>query len=179
MNTVTSSDSVPPAENGARKRKGPPLWGVVAFLVLLGAMMVVNQMASSGGPEIAWVDGGLDAAIKQVSAEKPLVFAYLYEADDPAHKRNELRVFSQRWARDPLSQAVCCRIALNKHDPECVGLFQQLGYRDKPLFLVLDKDKKPVMNGRTEGAVSELEFFTYVSEPIRRSQQKADHKEGE
>ncbi|MCK4343378.1 MAG: hypothetical protein KAY37_16820 [Phycisphaerae bacterium] len=152
---------------GKPRRKGPPAWGIVIFLVLLGGMALINQCASTSGPEIEWIENDLEAALARVSDSKPRVFLYLYEQDDQTHQRNERRVFSQRWAREPLSKAVCCRIALRKDDRQSLKLRQEFVYKDTPLFLLLTKDR--TMLRRTEGAVTEKMFFTDIAGPIEQS----------
>lgn len=154
-----ATDDAPPP----RKRRGPPWWGVLAFIGLLAGMGVVNFLATTGGPAIQWVDGGLDVALKAVTNEKPRVFLYLCEANDQARQRNELQVFSKRWARDPLRYAVCCRVVLG-NDAESAHLRSKYAYTGKPLFLLLTRDGTPV--SRTEGEVDERMFSTYIGKPI-------------
>jgi hypothetical protein len=149
----------PPARPGSSARKGPPAWGIALFLVLLGGVVVVNQVISTGGTPIRWIDDDLAAAMKQADQKNQRVFLYLYEPNDPTHVRNEREVFAQRWARTPLENAVSCRMALPIGDVRRV----QFRYDGKPLFLLLNAKSKEM--ARTEGAVSELEFLTYIGRP--------------
>ncbi len=163
MSDIEPSPPSPAAEPMTPRRR-PPRWGVVAFLVLLGGFIVFNYVASVGGPRITWVENDLDAALKQVSTKRPRLFLYLYEPNDPVHARNEREVFAKKWARDPLAKAVCCRIA----HPNA-QLARRYTYRGAPLFLVLDRSGQPTMGGRTEGAITEDEFYTYVTRPIEEA----------
>ena len=149
------------ADGPAQRRKRPPLWGVVLFLALLGGWGIVNYVASTGGPRIAWIDDDLDAALKRAAERKARVFLYLYEPQDQTHARNEREVFTQRWARDPLKNVVCCRVAVRKTDP----LARRYDYNNKPLFLLLDESGQALRGLRTEGAVDEREFFTFIGKP--------------
>ena len=158
-NNTTTPAPIPPARTGPSPRKGPPAWGIALFLVLLGAVAVVNQFISTGGTPIRWIDDDLAAALKQAGEKDLRVFLYLYEPNDPLHVRNEREVFGQRWARTPLEKAVCCRVALPPGDVRRV----QHKYNGKPLFLLLNAKGKEM--ARTEGAVSELEFLTYIGRP--------------
>ena len=148
------------------RRKRPPTWGIIVFLLLLGGMAVVNQLVSSSGPQIEWIENDLDAALAQVSKSKPRVFLYLYEPDDKIHQLNERQVFTKLWARKPLADAVCCRIALG-NDRESLRLRREFSYQDTPLLMILTKDRKPL--SRTSGAVSEKMFFTDITQTIEHS----------
>jgi hypothetical protein len=162
--STTVPSEIEPAD-GAKvaRRKGPPRWGIVAFLALLAGVAVVNQWVATGGPPISWVENDLDAAVQRAAAEKkPRIFLYLYEPNDPTHTRNERNVFAQRWAREPLQHTVCCRIALRPGDLARL----KYAYKNTPLFLLLDAQGKPVQGMRTEGAVDEREFSTYIGRPI-------------
>lgn len=152
------------------RRRGPPWWGVVLFLALLGGWMLVNQWATTGGPPVQWFTGDLDAALGQISDQKPRVFLYLYEPGQQTHERNELQVFQQRWARYPLENAICLRVALG-HDMASQNLRQRFDYKGQPLFLLLNRSGQPV--GRTEGAVDERQFSTYIGKPILKALGKA------
>lgn len=163
MSTTVPSAAEPADSTELARRKGPPRWGIAAFLALFAGVVVVNQLLSTGGPAIAWVENDLDAAVQRAAAEnKPRIFLYLYDPNDPTHMRNERNVFSQRWAREPLEHAVCCRIALRPGDLARL----KYEYKDTPLFLLLDAQGKPVQGMRTEGPVDEREFLTYIGRPI-------------
>lgn len=138
------------------RRKGPPLWGVLLVLGLLGVLLVINQQVSTGGQPVAWIEGDLDAALRQAEARRVRVFLYLYEPNDPAHQRNERQLFTQRWAREPLESAVCCRIATRPGD--VIGM--RYGFEGKPLFLLLDTQGRR-LNG-IPGALDEREFRTHI-----------------
>jgi hypothetical protein len=163
MSQAASSESQAPSPAGRSRRRGPPLWGIVVFLALLGVLVVVNQLASTGGAPIQWTENDLEAALKLAAQRKQRVFLYLYEPDDPVHVRNERQVFTQRWAHEPLKHAVSCRIALKKGDL----LRVKYNYLDTPLFLLLDDNGH--MLTRTEGAVDERQFFTYIGGPLEDS----------
>jgi hypothetical protein len=155
----------PSAEPGAKQRKGPPAWGIVLFLVLLGAMAMLNQWFTTSGPEIAWINGGVDDALAEAPADGR-VFLYLYEPDDPVHTRNERNVFAMRWAREPLVNAVCVRVPLREDDIEAVRLRRKYGYRGSPLMLLLKPDGREM--GRVDGTVDERAFYTQIGAPLRR-----------
>jgi hypothetical protein len=146
----------PMREPGPPRRRGPPAWGIVLFLALLGGLVLVNQCATTGGRPVAWTDDGLDAARRQAQEQKRKVFLYLYEPGDRTHERNERSVFTQYWARKPLEHVVCCRVAVKPGDL----LPLRYRYNNTPLFLLLDAKGNPL--SRTEGAVDELQFFTYI-----------------
>jgi len=165
MSENSSSDSAAPAEP-LPPRKGVSAWAVVVFLALLGALLVINQVAATSGPPIRWIENDLDAALARLSDPGHRVFLYLYEPNDPVHARNEREVFRQRWARTPLTRVVCCRIALGS-DATSNRLRLEFNYQGKPLFLILTKSR--VVTSRTEGAVTEKEFYTYVTEPANRA----------
>ncbi len=152
-------------------RRGPKWWGIVIFLLLLGGMVLVNQWMTTGGPPIQWAKGDLDAALAQISAEKPRVFLYLYEPGNQAHQRNELQVFPQRWARYPLEHAVCVRIELHS-DMASQHLRTRFAYDKSPLFLLLNRAGQPV--GRAEGAVDERQFSTQIGKQIMQAIGKSD-----
>lgn len=155
-------------ESAARPRgKGPPAWGVALFLVLLGGMLLVNQWAATSGAEIEWIENDLDAALAQVSDEKPRVFLYVYEPKDEDHKRNELQLFTQRWARKPLRHAVSCRIALREGDSQAAELKYRFRYDGRPLFLLLDASGDE--QSRTAGRATESEYMTYIGRPIEQA----------
>jgi hypothetical protein len=161
----TTEASETEATGGAEvaRRKGPPRWGIVAFLGLFAGVVVMNQFLTTSGPAVAWIENDLDAALQRAAAEKkPRIFLYLYEPNDPTHTRNERNVFSQRWAREPLQHVVCCRIALRPGDLARL----KYEYKNTPLFLLLDAQGKPVQGMRTEGPVDEREFSTYIGGPI-------------
>lgn len=156
----TRSPSEPSAVPAHRR---PSAWGIALFLVLLGGLVFVNQCALTGGKPIVWIEDDFDAALARASAEQRKVFLYLYEPNDPTHARNELQVFTQRWARKPLEEVVCCRVALGPSD----ALRFKYLYKNRPLFLLLDA--KGNVLSRTEGAVDELQFFTYIGGLADRS----------
>jgi hypothetical protein len=156
MSEAPSPQPQPAPQPAAVRGRRPPAWGIGLFLLLLAGFVLVNHRLSTGGKPIAWIDNDLTAAVKQAETEKRKVFLYLYEPNDPTHARNELQVFTQRWARKPLEHVVCCRVVLGPGDPlrfryKCDG---------KPLFLLLDA--KGNVLSRVEGAVDELQFFTYI-----------------
>lgn len=156
------TDTAPSGTPSAPRRKRPPTWGIVAFLVVLAGLAVLNQSLSTGGPEIQWFDGSYEAALALAGERNQRLFLYLYEANDPVHARNEREVFTQRWAREPLARTVCCRIAVRKGDI----LAAKFDYRDTPLFLLISPRGGPP--SRTEGAVDERQFRTYIGEPAQR-----------
>jgi hypothetical protein len=164
MSEVTSSTPEPATEQVGPRRKGPPWWGIVVFLGLLGGLVVVNQVVSTGGKPVAWIDNDLNAALKEAQTDEKnrKVFLYIYEPNDPTHVRNERMVFTQRWAREPLENVVCCRLVVRKTDL----LAFKYKYDGKPLFLLLDS--KGNVLSRTEGAVDENQFFTYIGASAKR-----------
>lgn len=162
------------AEPKAQKRKGPPAWGVVLFLLLLGGLGFLNQYVAMSAPEIDWIENDLAAALTQVSPEQPRVFLYIYEPNDPVHERNEREVFTKRWARGPLQRAVCVRYRFQPTELESVQFVRRYNYEGTPLFLVLMGDGNPAM--RAEGAVTEKEFFTYVAGPIDEAWERAQKR---
>ena len=167
--TDPSPAPLPTSTNaGTPRRKAPPLWGIILFLVLLGGLAIVNQMASTGGEPIVWIEDDLPAALEQARTGLGRVFLYLYEPDDPIHARNERELFSKRWAREPLALVPCCRIALKKDDLRKV----KYGYKGTPLFLLLDEAGEPLRDLRAEGPIDERQFRTYIAEHIRRAQQR-------
>ncbi len=149
----------PPPPPPVAARQCPPTWGIALFLLLLGGLVLLNQVATTGGPPIQWIENDLDAALRQAAAKNQRVFLYLYEPNDPTHQRNEREVFTQRWARQPLEKAVCCRLAVKPGDMRPV----QYRYEDQPLFLLLSAKGREM--GRTRGAVTELEFLTSIGRP--------------
>ncbi len=154
MSEATSPQ--PALESERPRRRRPPAWGIVLFLALLGGLVLVNQCATTGGRPVAWINNGLDVALRQAQEHKRKVFLYLYEPGDRTHERNERNVFTQYWARKPLAHVVCCRIAVKPGDL----LPLRYRYNNTPLFLLLDAKGNPL--SRTEGAVDELQFFTYI-----------------
>jgi hypothetical protein len=148
------------------RRKGPPAWGVALALVLLAGLMLVNHLFTSGGEQITWIEDDLAAALQKARQNDQMVFLYLYEPGDETHARNELHVFNQRWAREPLSKVVCCRVAIRKGDVATLKLRNRYSYKGKPLFLLLDQQGNKLMEP-AEGAVTELQFFTAVGKPIK------------
>lgn len=144
------------------RRKGPPAWGIVLFLALLAGWGIVNYRASTGGEEVRWIENDLPAALQQAAERKTRVFLYLYDPNDPTHRRNEQEVFTKRWARNPLAHVVCCRLAVRKSDLPAL----RYGYNNTPLFVLLDDTGQALRGVRTEGAVDEREFFTYIARPI-------------
>jgi hypothetical protein len=152
---MSEAPSPQPQPTVVRGRR-PPAWGIGLFLLLLGGLVLVNQCVSTGGKPVAWIDNDLNAALAQAEAQERKVFLYLYEPGDRTHARNELQVFTQRWARDPLQHVVCCRVALRPTDP----LRLKYLYKNTPLFLLLDA--KGNVLSRIDGAVDELQFFTYI-----------------
>lgn len=162
MSEVATSQPQASAEGEPPRRKGPPKWGIVLFLVLLAGLAVVNQFAATSGTPVKWIDNDVAAALKQATERKTRTFLYLYDPADKVHLRNEREVFSQRWARDPLKSVVCCRLAVQKGDLTVL----KYGYDGKPLFLILDETGRAVPGLRTEGAPDERAFFTYIAKPI-------------
>lgn len=157
------------------RRKGPPWWGVAIFLVLVCGTVLVNQFATTSGPPVAWIEGDLDAALAQVSRDRPRVFLYLYEPNDPSHLRNERQVFTQRWARLPLKGAVCCRVSVDPREPDAPRTRARFAYERGPLFLLLTREGTPV--SRTQGEVDEREFETYIGKPIEQAVKSAAAKD--
>ncbi len=158
--SASPGDSATGGPPAARRRKGPPAWGVALVLALLAVLLFVNQQISTGGRPVAWIEGDLEAALRQAKERKQRVFLYIYAPDDPVHQRNERQVFTQRWAREPLESAICCRIANRPGDVN--GL--RYGFEGKPLFLLLDSDGNPV--SRISGALDELQFRTHIGGPV-------------
>jgi hypothetical protein len=157
--TAGPSDPSPAAPDHPAKRRRPPAWGVALFLVLLAGLLALNSWLATGGPTIQWIDNNLDHALKQAAASHQRVFLYLYDPKDPVHTRNEQQVFSQRWARDPLKNVVSCRVVVQPDD----AIARRYGYTGKPLFLLLNSQGTPLT--RTEGAVDQLQFETYIGRP--------------
>jgi hypothetical protein len=143
-----------------RRRRGPPGWGVLLFLALLGGLFVLNSWVSMGGQPVRWIENDLNAALAQARTQGRRVFLYIYDPNDPAHLRNERQIFSQRYAREPLQNAVCCRVQAQLND--LVAL--KYRYEKTPLFLVLKEDGREMF--RTQGAVDERQFMTYVGSPL-------------
>jgi hypothetical protein len=162
MSDAAPADSQAPLEGDVPRRKGPPKWGIVVFLALLAGLVIVNQFAATSGTPVKWIDNDLAAALKQAGERKTRVFLYLYEEGDRAYTRNEPEVFAKRWAREPLEKVVCCRIAVRKSDIAAM----KYGYNGRPLFLILENTGQVVKGLRTEGAVDEREFYTYIGKPI-------------
>ena len=162
MSEAIPTESPAPDAGPTPRRKGPPAWGVVLFLALLGGWLIVNQFASTSGPPIEWIENDLDAALKKAAATKRHVFLYLYEPTDPVHQRNEREVFNQHWARSSLTKVVCCRVALRPGDL----LRLKYEYHDTPLFLLLDAKGNRL--GGVEGAVDRREFLTHIGTPASR-----------
>lgn len=162
---------VPPAASPPR-RKGPPAWGIVLFLVLLGGMVVLTTLMERSGPAITWFEGDLDAAFAAARKRTGLVFLYLYDPENPIYARNEQEVFTQRWAREPLANVVCLRRNV-RNEPLLAARFQ---YDQTPLFLLLDTAGQ--QQGRVDGiAVDERQFFTQIGQasgraaPVQASQE--------
>jgi hypothetical protein len=155
----------PPAP--PRRRSG---WVVVVFLGLLGGLVVLNQLVSTGGPPIRWVENDLNAALAKLTDSKQRLFLYVYDPNDAVHIRNEREVFTQRWARDPLANVVWCRVALG-NDRASTQLREEFDYRGRPLFLILTRAR--AVTSRAEGALTEGEFYAAITEPARRA-----HKPG-
>lgn len=147
----------PDPASAASRRKRPPAWGVLAFLAVLGLLVVANQLITHSGPPIRWIEDDVEAAFRQARQEKKNVFLYLYEPNDPIHLRNEREVFAKRWAREPLSLAVCCRVAVNRNR----RLADKYVYQESPLFLVLTPEGNAL--GRIDGpAIQKLQFRTHI-----------------
>lgn len=161
----TSPATEPPAEAEARARRGPPAWGVVGFLALLGLFAVVSHLVTTGGPPVAWIENDLERALGEAARDNRRVFLYLYDPDDPVHRRNETEIFAQYWAREPLAKAVCCRVALREGDLLRVKYEQKYHFRGEPLFLLLNARGDPVTVPQT-GALDERQFYTYIGGPI-------------
>jgi hypothetical protein len=166
MNGESATETGPSAPNQPPRRRSSSAWVAAGFLVLLGALIVVNQVTSTSGPPIKWIDNDLDGALRRLTSPKQRLFLYLYDPNDPTYERNEREVFAQRWAREPLANVVCCRVAL-RSDAASAKLGQEFAYNGKPLFLVITKNRTPM--SRTEGAVTELEFYTYITLPVTRA----------
>lgn len=154
MTTVGSDEPLPAAPV---PRRGPPRWGIALFLGLLAVLVLINYLVSSSGPPVRWIENDPNAALAQAAAANKRVFLYVYEPNDPTHARNEREVFSMRWARESLSRAIACRLAVGRGDLARV----KYGYRDRPLFLVLDAAGRE--RNRTEGAPDERQFLTQVT----------------
>lgn len=176
MTDEAAKDGTPDGPAAPTPAKRSSRWFVGVFLVLLGGMVVVNQCVSTGGPEIDWVENDLEAALQQITPDRPRVFAYLYDPHDPTHARNEREVFSLRWAREPLAHAICCRIALT-NDLESEKLRQRFVYKGEPLFLLIDKGGTPV--SRAEGAVDRRQFSTYIGAPAEQAWRNAQQAGGD
>ena len=163
MDAPRSTEPTP--ANGAEppRRRRPPTWGIVLFLLLLAGLVLINQLASTSGKPVAWIENDLGAALQQAEAQNRKVFLYLYEPNEPAAARNELHVFTQRWARRPLEKVVCCRVALGANSP----LRARFVYKETPAFLLLDA--KGNVLSRTDGPVDETQFFTYIGDIASRS----------
>lgn len=168
----TDSGTLPPP------RRGLPPWLIGLVLVVgLGAMMFVGFRHEAGGPPIVWIENDLDFALGQVSDAKPRVFLYLYDPDDPRHQRNELQVFTTRWARESVQNIISCRVAMDRPVSETQRLAGEYHYRDQPLFLLLTRDGQPQM--RAEGAVTEKEFMTAIGRPAEAAVRNAREHAGE
>lgn len=156
----------------ASRRRRPPAWGIALFVAVMAGMLVINQLASTSGRPVAWIENDLDRALSLAADRDQRVFLYLYEQDDPTHERNELQVFTQRWARQPLEDAVSCRVEMSSRDNDRYRLRHRYGYDGKPLFLLLNAEGEVM--GQTAGAVDERQFFTYIAGPIADHVRQAD-----
>lgn len=169
MSQATPPAPPPATPAGPRPRRRPPTWGIIAFLLLLGALLIVNEIVSSTGPPIRWIENDLDAALARAAQTGQRVLLYLYRPDDPVHARNELEVFSRRWAREALTDVVCVRVNLDHDPPLGQELGRKYGCSDTPCFVVLDRRGK--LLGFADGiAVDERQFRTHVAAPARRPQ---------
>lgn len=148
------------------RRKGPPAWGVALFLALLAGAVLLNQWINTSGPPVAWIENDLKAALAKVNPQRPRCFLYLYEPNDPSHQRNEREVFTQRWAREPLAQAVCCRVPMES-DAASTKIRFQYNYAGKPLFLLLTREGAAV--SATSGEPDFRQFSTYIGKPIEQA----------
>ena len=163
MSAVEPAPLPSSSEPTTARRRGPPTWGIVLFLVLLAGFIFINQRVSTGGRPIAWIENDLNAALQRAAEQKRKVFLYLYEPADRTHARNEREVFTQLWARQPLENVVCCRVALGPADP----LRARYMYKNQAVFLLLDAQGNVL--SRTEGAVDETQFFTHIGDMAARS----------
>ncbi len=163
MSQVAPGPLPPASEPTAARGRRPPTWGIVLFLLLLAGFVFINQYVSTGGRPVAWIENDLSAALKQAAEQKRKVFLYLYDPADPTHARNERQVFTQRWARQPLEKVICCRSALGPADP----LRAKYTYKNQPVFLLLDAQGNVL--SRTEGAVDQTQFFTYIGDIAARA----------
>jgi hypothetical protein len=173
QNAPDQADAQPPAQNaspepaadaaGPARRKGPPAWAVVLFLLLLAGMAFVNYRAAEGGAPVAWIENDVDRALQLAGERHQRVFLYLYEPNDPQHRRNDREVFAKAWARDKLKFAVCCRVAVEPGTP----LADKYEFHRKPLFMLLDATGRPLREMRREGAPDETEFFTFIGKPAK------------
>lgn len=158
----------PSADSPRSAARKPPAWVVVGFLALLAGGYVLSEMLSRSGPQIAWIENDLDAALRTAAQRNSRVFLYVYAAGEPTAKRNDLEIFTQRWAREPLARAVCVRVAADPANPAAYRVAARYGYDGKPLFLLLDASGARI-GQPAEGALDERGFFTAIGQPLMRS----------
>lgn len=175
MEGLTPDESAPPTPARPR-RKGPPAWGIAAFLLLLAASVLITNSFSKSGPPIQWIDGDLDRALAQAKDGSGRVFLYLYDPNDPVHARNESELFNHYLVRESLANVVCCRVKLDSSSH--LLLAQRYGYDKTPLFLLLDTAGKP--QGRVDGiAVDERQFDTFIGRPARKAGERLNERSAE
>ncbi|MEW6251401.1 MAG: hypothetical protein AB1716_12195 [Planctomycetota bacterium] len=166
---MTDTEPEPLAQNESTpRRKGPPRWGVALFLALLVGLVVINHLVQTGGRPVQWIDDDLREATRLAGVRGQRVFLYVYEPNEPIHQRNEREVFSQRWGREALEKAVCCRVTLRPGEVLKLndGPDGFLRYTGKPLLVLLNE--KGEMSGRlVEGGPIQSEFETHIGMPAQ------------
>jgi thiol:disulfide interchange protein len=163
------ADAPEQGETRPQERRGLPTWAILLGLLLLGGMIVLNQYLTTRGPKVDWAFHDLEAARAAAQAQNRRIFLYLCTPGEAAADRNDREVFTKPWAREILATAVCCRIELSSNDPRRADFEERFGYRGQPMMMVLDAaGQRPVVNP-VVGAPDENEFYTYITEPLRRS----------
>ncbi len=157
-----------PEEDAPRERRGLPWWGILIGFVLLAGMLVLNQAITSSAPPIDWQFTDFDQARAEAEQKQKRIFLYLYTPGEAAAEQNERGVFSQPWARNELVHAICCRVALSDTDAKRPRYERDFGYRGQPLMVVLGSSGQRLMRP-VEGAPDQHEFYTYITEPLRRN----------
>lgn len=152
--TASPSSPVSP-ETPDAPRKKTPAWVAFVFLALLMGVFWVAQTLSRWGPSVTWLDN-FDQALQKAQAENRRIFLLLQEPNCPTTDGHLRGLLTMNFARERLAKMVCCRHVLKPGDP----LRVRFNFDREPLMLVLDKDGKEIT--RKTGAVTELEFKTYI-----------------
>lgn len=159
-------DSQPQAELPV-DRKRPPVWILLALVVLFGGWFTATQIHTRSGPPIAWVRD-LEAAQRLAREQGRRIFLLLHEPGCKITESHDRDLFTQRFAREILARMVPCRIELQRDDP----LRWRFQFRGPPLMLVLEPGSDRPLGGQVlEGKIERLQFETYVN-PGRPDERK-------